>query len=249
MVKGSFGRIIMDAVQLATDIIQSLKDCSTERYRESIRKFVKTQHDIWGVSTPEYRLYIREFRRKYPDLSIEDRVATAKILVRKGVLEGFSFGYWLVYSDRGTLEHVATEDLDWILEGLDNWGMVDSLGTQFTGVAWRDGLIGDDTVHGWLRSENPFLRRLAVVSTVPLCRSSGMTGKILAVCRKVVDDHDDTMVKGLSWALRELIGADRKAVENFIEKYDDRIAARVRREVRNKLTTGLKNPKKTGKKS
>lgn len=75
------------------------------------------------------------------------------------------------------------------------------------------------------------------------------TGKVLAVCHKVVDDHDDTMVKGLSWALRELIRADRKAVEKFLEQYDDRLAARVRREVRNKLNTGLKNPKKAIKKT
>jgi len=132
---------MMDTTILADDIIRKLTGHATEWYRESIQKFVKTRHDILGVSTPEYRQYIKEFRRKYPDLTIEDRIATAKILIRKGILEGFSFGYWLVYSDRDTLEHVAAGDLDWMLKGLDNWGMVDSLGTQFTGVAWRDGLI------------------------------------------------------------------------------------------------------------
>ena len=240
---------MMDAAILAGDIMQNLMDHASERYRQSIQRFIKTRHGILGVSTPEYRQYIKEFRLQYPDLAVEDRVAAAKILVRKGILEAYSLGYWLVYSDRGTLEHVAAGDLDWILEGLDNWGMVDSLGMQFTGVAWRDGLIGDDTVHGWLRSENPFLRRLAVVSTVPLCRTADKTSKVLSVCRKVVDDHDDTMVKGLSWALRELIRVDRNAVERFLERYDDRLAARVRREVRNKLTTGLKNPQKAIKKS
>ena len=56
-------------------------------------------------------------------------------------------------------------------------------------------------------------------------------------------DHDDMVVKGLSWALRELVPMDREAVVAFLEDYDGVLAARVKREVRNKLETGLKNPK------
>jgi len=57
-------------------------------------------------------------------------------------------------------------------------------------------------------------------------------------------DPDDMVVKGLSWALRELIPVDRGAVEQFLEKHDQVLAARVKREVRNKLATGVKNPRR-----
>jgi 3-methyladenine DNA glycosylase AlkD len=59
-----------------------------------------------------------------------------------------------------------------------------------------------------------------------------------------VDDPDDMVVKALSWALRELVVHDPEAVCGFLEEHEDRLAARVKREVRNKLTTGLKNPKR-----
>jgi 3-methyladenine DNA glycosylase AlkD len=68
--------------------------------------------------------------------------------------------------------------------------------------------------------------------------------RTLAVCRLLVDDRDDMVVKAMSWALRELVAHDPDALWAFLAEYDDRLAARVRREVRNKLTTGLKNPKK-----
>ncbi|UCG92448.1 MAG: DNA alkylation repair protein, partial [candidate division WOR-3 bacterium] len=64
----------------------------------------------------------------------------------------------------------------------------------------------------------------------------------LAVCRLLVDDHDDTVAKALSWALRELVVHDPRSVRMFLEKYDKNLAARVKHEVRNKLKTGLKNP-------
>jgi hypothetical protein len=48
----------------------------------------------------------------------------------------------------------------------------------------------------------------------------------------------------MSWALRELVVHDPDAVWAFLDKYGDRLAAQAKREVRNKLTTGLKNPRK-----
>jgi 3-methyladenine DNA glycosylase AlkD len=49
------------------------------------------------------------------------------------------------------------------------------------------------------------------------------------------------VVKALSWALRELVVWDPEAVRRFLEAHDDVLAPRIRREVRNKLDTGLKN--------
>jgi len=52
------------------------------------------------------------------------------------------------------------------------------------------------------------------------------------------------VVKGLSWALRELAKREPAIVRDFLSENKNRIAARVIREVGNKLETGLKNPKK-----
>ena len=58
----------------------------------------------------------------------------------------------------------------------------------------------------------------------------------------LADDGDDMVIKGLSWALRSLVVHDPEAVHDFLHHYDDVLAARVKREVTNKLETGLKNP-------
>ena len=66
----------------------------------------------------------------------------------------------------------------------------------------------------------------------------------LAVCEMLTDDRDDMVVKAMSWALRELASWDPSAVEGFLSDNEDHLAARVKREVRNKLRTGLKNPRR-----
>jgi 3-methyladenine DNA glycosylase AlkD len=71
----------------------------------------------------------------------------------------------------------------------------------------------------------------------------GDVPRTLGVCRILIDDRDDMVVKGMSWALRDLISHDPVAVQEFLNEHDRSLAARVKREVTNKLTTGLKNPK------
>lgn len=76
-------------------------------------------------------------------------------------------------------------------------------------------------------------------------RSRGGQGDVprtLEVCRILVDDHDDMVAKAMSWALRELAVHDPEAVHEFLKEHEKVLAARVKREVRNKLKTGLKNP-------
>jgi 3-methyladenine DNA glycosylase AlkD len=78
-------------------------------------------------------------------------------------------------------------------------------------------------------------------------RSAGGHGDIdrtLKICRAVRADKNDMVNKALSWALRELIPHNRKIVIQFINENEKVLAARVKREVKNKLITGLKNPRR-----
>ncbi|MFQ5595404.1 MAG: DNA alkylation repair protein, partial [Anaerolineae bacterium] len=132
--------------------------------------------------------------------------------------------------------------------GINSWSSVDAFARTLAGPAWLDGQVPDELIHRWAGSEDHWWRRAALVSTVALnMRSRGGTGDVprtLAVCRLLVDDHDDMVVKAMSWALRELVVHDPDAVRAFLAEHDDVLAARVKREVRNKLTTGLKNPRR-----
>src|SRR5207245_871630 len=99
-------------------------------------------------------------------------------------------------------------------------------------------------VHAWSRSVDVWLRRLSLVSTVALnSRARGGTGdkaRTLSVCAMLAHDRDPMVYKALSWALRELAKREPDAVQGFLADHESRLAALVRREVRNKLTRGTK---------
>ena len=54
----------------------------------------------------------------------------------------------------------------------------------------------------------------------------------------------DMVIKALSWALRVLIPHDRESVLSFLRENENVLASRVKREVKNKLTTEVKNPRR-----
>ena len=159
-----------------------------------------------------------------------------------------SVPYELLLAHQGAFRLLGERELEELGRGLDSWWSVDSFARTLSGPAWLKGLIGDEVILRWAQSPDRWWRRAALVSTVALnMRSQGGRGDVprtLGICRLLVDDHDDMLEKALSWALRELVVHDAAAVEDFIAEHQDRLGSRINREVRNKLTTGLKSPRR-----
>ncbi len=171
-------------------------------------------------------------------------LAVADALVRRGGWPDRLIAYELVAGHREAFAALTPTRLIRWARGLADWGTVDLFGCTLGGQAWRAGLLTDATIDGWARSPDRWRRRLALVCTVPLnSKARGGTGdaaRTLRVCEALAADRDDMVVKALSWALRELGKRDPAAVLGFLARCGDRLAARVRREVTTKLTTGVK---------
>lgn len=152
----------------------------------------------------------------------------------------------LIHYHPAAMARLDCEILEELGETPNTWDSVDSFALYLSGPAWRQGQVSDSAIHRWAESSNLWRRRAALVSTVALNnRARGGRGDLprtLAVCRRLAADRDDMVVKAISWALRAVVNYDPPAVADFLAEYNDILAARVRREVRNKLTTGRKNP-------
>lgn len=193
---------------------------------------------------------IRAIRRKYSNML---KKSEPEIILELGRKIFKTYGYrWVAYEliieHKDAISKIGEAELKELGAGIGHWGDVDAFAGYLAGPAWQLGQIDDDLVHKWARSEDRWWRRAALVCTIALNRPTfggkGDVRRTIAVCKILADDKDDMVVKAMSWALRELIRHDVNAVLNFLEKYDDVLASRVKREVMNKITTGLKNPKR-----
>jgi 3-methyladenine DNA glycosylase AlkD len=195
-------------------------------------------------NTPSERGIRVKYSQQLKQAAPESVLDVARALLREYGRRGSA--YELIRYHRAAFQSLGAAELEELGQGIDSWWSVDSFARTLSGPAWLNGQMSDDVIHRWAHSEDRWWRRAALVSTVALnVRSRGGTGDVgrtLAVCRLLVDDHDDMVVKAMSWALRELVVHDPDGVREFLSEYGDRLATRVKREVMNKLTTGLKNP-------
>jgi 3-methyladenine DNA glycosylase AlkD len=194
-----------------------------------------------------FRVVRREWSARLKDKSGASVLALAKNLVSLGVWERV-FAYEILAYHQGARAALKPKDVIALGRGMRSWGEVDCFASYVAGPAWRERTIPTRLIHSWAHSADHWWKRAALVSTVPLNNRTrggyGDAARTLRVCRLLVRDRDDMVVKALSWALRELSKRDQEAVKGFLERNDQHLAPRVMREVMNKLRTGLKNPRR-----
>ena len=193
----------------------------------------------------------RAIVRKYSNLV---RQAPAEYVLDFGrlLLSSYSHrwqAYEIIASHKGAFTRLGVNEVESFGQGINSWWSTDAFARTLSGPAWMRGQIQDELIAGWARSPDLWWRRAALVSTVAFNMRTrggkGDTTRTLAICRILAADHEDMVVKAMSWALRELVHFDSRAVEGFLSEYEAVLAGRVKREVGTKLRTGLKNKRKS----
>jgi 3-methyladenine DNA glycosylase AlkD len=212
------------------------------------RELIRRVAQLETKSTQPLRRLRQEFSRRLISAPAPEVMAVAMQLLSEPGIEHRFLAYELVSHHLAAMRGLGLKELETLGRDLDSWGAFDTFACYLSGPAWRNRQVPDRDIHLWARSKDRWWRRTALVSTVPLnCKARGGHGdsrRTLAVCRLLLADQDDMVVKALSWALRELAKRDPAAVSAFLDDHASVLAARVLREVRNKLNTGLKNPRK-----
>jgi len=195
--------------------------------------------------TPLVRPIIKKYSKICAGLSAEQMLALTHLLIEQ--YDQRTDAYELLSYHRPAMGVLDADKLEALGKGINSWWSVDSFARLLSGPAWMAGQVPDEAIFTWARSTDLWWRRAALVSTVAFnMRSHGGKGdapRTFAVCRMLACDHEDMVVKALSWALRELVWVDHQAVEDFLIEYEACLARRVKREARHKLDSGLKNPK------
>jgi 3-methyladenine DNA glycosylase AlkD len=195
------------------------------------------------------RKVIKKWSRRLEGQPVDAVLALVRAILNGKRLHLRWIAFGLIWSHKNALASIGEPELLEFGKGIDSWGAVDAFAGLLAGPAWMHGQVPDSLIQDWARSSDRWWRRCALVCTVVLNTPShggkGDTLRTLKICSMLIDDRDDMVVKALSWALRKLSVHDPDAVREFLKTHESRLAARVKRETRNKLETGLKNPRRS----
>ena len=230
---------------LVQKIITELKKKVNTERKEMSKYYYPTSMEVLGVTVPDIRIIIKNINPEFKILNLDEKITICQTLVDSNIFECQQLAYELIGKNKKLLQEISGEDILKLDKNQDNWVSVDTFSALILGVGWRMGKISDDNIIRRARSENFWVRRQSLVATLGWNQKArggtGNTEKTIMICELLIDDHHDMINKALSWALRELSKTDKQAVRKFLNKYENRLAGRVRREVWNKIETGLKN--------
>jgi 3-methyladenine DNA glycosylase AlkD len=234
------------ATAIARDILEELRAVgSAKRADLMAAEYMTTNLTHLGCTVPDVRRiaksHARELKRD-PARAIE----VAHALVAKANHDGRLVAYELLGAIPSARDGLSAKQLEALAARNDNWASVDCFCSTLSGPQYARGILAPAVLEKWARSRDPWRRRaaLATVATAFQRASLRATSPVVPsarVCALLVGDRHDHVVKALSWALRNLSSRDRAVVERFVAEHGARLAARVKREVGTKLTTGTKN--------
>ncbi len=231
------------------ELVEAIRN-DLEQYADPEReKMIAANHPtsvkVLGLRAAELRKVINDWRQKLNIFTEEQWIALSLELVDCGIHECQITAFEFLWKNKKALQALSVDQIIALGKNLDNWASVDTYCLYITGYCWRTGKLQDKIIEEWAMSDNRWIRRTALVSTVPLnLRARGGTGDVkrtLQICSLLVEDKDDMVVKAMSWALRELSKSDQPAVVQFMEEKGKQLHPRVKREVGTKIRTGKKN--------
>lgn len=194
--------------------------------------------------TPSLRAVRKAWTAKLKGEAARTVVAAGQALEREAGQGGKWIAYELIRFHPAAFAAVTEAEIEDFASRIASWYATDAFGTILSGPLWARGRLPDAMFDDWSRSENRWLRRSALVATVGLNASRPDPERTFALCLRLAGDRDDMVEKAVSWALRWLSQKDQVAVADFMAEHGDDFRPRVKREVRHKLETGLKSPRR-----
>lgn len=131
----------------------------------------------------------------------------------------------------------------WV-ERIDNWAHADELCSLFAHILERDNRLVLPTLTKWSESDNPWLRRISIVSLIYYANSRKKFLPfeiVLAFVKKQLDHENYYVQKGVGWTLRELYNAYPEKTLKFLKENCTKLSSQAFSAASEKLPESVKN--------
>ncbi|MCY1125954.1 DNA alkylation repair protein [Frigidibacter sp. RF13] len=200
---------------------------------EGMAAYHKQARPVIGVSNPVLNDLAKGWRQA---LSIEDRVRLANQLWQTDIFEARIAAAKLL-----TQARIRPDDAVWSLIAswvpqFDSWAIADHACD-----AGERRLIADplriDEVEGWIRHESFWVRRAALVITLPWTKQNHPTDgdlalrdRVLGWAAEMADEREWFIQKAIAWWLRDLSKHDAPRARAFLDAHGSRLKPFARKE-------------------
>lgn len=204
------------------EALDALKAAAEGGRAEGMAAYHKVPREYLGVPNPAINDITKAWRQK---LTVEERVALSDLLWQTNIFEARLAAAKLL-----TQARIRPDEAVWALivswlPDLDSWAIADH-----AMMAGQKRLVAEpsriDEIEGWTKSESHWVRRAAMVITLPYTKQNHPKPEELAIRARVlgwaadyVRDEEWFIQKSVAWWLRDLSKHDPERVQYFLENH------------------------------
>ena len=149
---------------------QELRKNQDKKFAQSRNKLIREETISYGIKTKEIRKIVKRYWKEYPQLKTAKACfTTAEKLISAKILDNQLAGIFLLGWYQKTL---AIKDISWleklITENINNWAISDAFASEVLAPVLKNSQKRNDFLCDWANSENIWLKRAALVTTVKL---------------------------------------------------------------------------------
>ena len=195
---------------------RQLKTLSNKQFADNIKKYLKSPYEFYGIHVPELRTLAKRLHEEH---EIKDFYKVFNRLWRSSYHEEMSLAIYALQMYRDEFDLHTWKFLKSKLKDMKSWDQIDIVGTNIVGhILIKYPLQLEKEIFKLSKSKNMWMRRLAIVSTLPLIKK-GDIRLTMELAEQYLSDKEDYIQKATGWMLREAGKQKPEVVKRFILKH------------------------------
>jgi 3-methyladenine DNA glycosylase AlkD len=151
-------------------IDEELRTLGDKEFAKSRNRLISEKVVSYGVKTGRIRKIVREHWKKFPELKTEENCfKTARELMSMKILDDQMAGIFLLGLYSKTFEIRDISKLERLIARyIDNWAACDAMSCEVIAKVLKNSPQEIKILYTWAKSENIWLRRATIVTTVKM---------------------------------------------------------------------------------
>lgn len=193
-----------------------LTSLSNPKIAEHSKEYLKSRYSFYGIRVPQ----LRKIAKNYKNLDIYSAYNLFDELWKSGNHEEMNLGIFILQNFKNQINLETWKFLFPRLDKATSWDLVDYLSSSIIGEIVLKNIELISEIKKMAESRNPWIRRIAIVSTYPLIKKHKLE-LTMRLAEKLIYDEDVYVQKGAGWMLREVGKKDRMLLRTFILSHKD----------------------------
>ena len=202
-------------IQTTYQIKRQLQRLGDEQFAEDIKKYIKSPYEFYGIRVPEIRVLAKRLHEEH---SLNDFYKIFDKLWKSGYHEEMSLALYTLQLYEDEFDIHTWEFLEPKLEDIKSWDQIDAVSTFIIGKILIKYPKLEKEIIRLSKSNNFWMRRIVIVSTLPLIKNGDLK-LLLRLAEDYVEDTEPYIQKATGWMLREAGKQKPEIIKKFILKH------------------------------